>query len=168
MKEMINNEVIMKEISHRIVDENQLREHPRLLNRLDFFYNYIIDGCLEDKPEYIRECIDEICEFESKWYSDNIHGLHLFEDTSILNCLSLFRIISYQLARDKINGREYQFINVFLESLFNGFSEAISKQYYLIEDLSDIGLNFSYACGYSDIMSLPLYNYMVNFNEGGE
>lgn len=168
MKEMINNEVIMKEISHRIVDENQLKEHPKFIDRLNFFYNYIIDGCLEDKPEYIRACIDEICEFESKWYNDNLYCLRLFEDTSILNCLSLFWIISYQLVRDKINGREYQFINIFLESLFNGFSESISKQYYLIEEISDIGLNFSYACGYSNIMSLTLYNHMVNLNKGGE
>lgn len=39
MKEMINNEVIMKEISHRIVDENQLKEHPKFIDRLNFFLN---------------------------------------------------------------------------------------------------------------------------------
>lgn len=169
---MTDNKAIMKEICLRIIDESELERTPRFINRITFFYDYVINTCLEDKPELVMACIDEICEFEKKWYESNLHSLSLFEDCSIINCVSLFSVISYQLALDKFNGNEYQLINVFLENLFNGFFEAVREQAnfaeMLTEEISDIGLNFLYASGHSNTMSLALYNYLMKVDTRGE
>lgn len=171
-REMSDNKAMMREICLRIVDENELKRNPKFIDRITFFYDDTISTCLEHKPEIVMVYIDEICKFEKKWYDSNVRNLSLLGDYSIVNCISLFLVISYQLAIDKFDGCEYQFVNVFLASLFNGFSEAVSEQSNwretVIEELSDTELNFLYACGRSNTMSLALYNHMMKFDRGEE
>lgn len=172
MREMIDNKVIIKEICLRIVGENELEINPKIMNRIAFFYEHVISACLEDMPGLVLACIDEICDFEKKWYGNNVLNLSLFEEYSIVNGVSLFLAISHQLAMDKFYGTEYQLMSVFLENLFNGFAEAVRENSDLdgvfIEEISDIRINLSYASGHSNIMSLALYNNMMKANNGGE
>ena len=172
MRKMIDNKEIIKEICLRIVGENELKTNPKLINRITFFYNHVISVCLEDTPEIVLTCINEICNFEIKWYDSNVHNLSLFDDYSVVNCISLFSVISRQLALDKFDKSEYPYISVFLENLFDGFCEVIRERHefgeMFSEVISEIGINFSYASGHSNIMSLTLYNNMMRPDKRGE
>ena len=81
-------------------------------------------------------------------------------------------MISRQLALDKFDKSEYPYISVFLENLFDGFCEVIRERHefgeMFSEVISEIGINFSYASGHSNIMSLTLYNNMMRPDKRGE
>lgn len=171
MREMIDTKSLMKEISLQIINEKELNSNPTFVDRIIFFYDYSIRACLEYKPEIVTTVINEICAFEKKWYTSNIRNLSLLEDYSVVNCISLFSAISYQLAKDKFDGCKYHFINIFLENLFKGFLEVASEKPDFIEmfkeEFSDIELNFLYACGHSNVMGLTLYTSMMKNDKKG-
>lgn len=135
-----------------------------LSKRLSFFYSLILQSLVEANDiKNLKQVINDITNFEISELPDSLDYAEDFKRMTPELTLQDFSILSYKLARCRMDGNSYSTLAYLVRELYTNFlgntvfDDQIKKDY---EDvISDTLLDLSFASNQSEIISLRILHY---------
>lgn len=159
---------IMKDICALVLKDTAVssKEEENYSDRIRFFYGLILEELAENEldDEHILEVVSEIIAVEryALWFS--LRYLNAFQNVDAERILLNFSLLSQNMARFSLQN-DCQLIAGYLLREYNELiedttviPEAVAKEKRYI--ISETLLDFNYAIGHNDIMSLRLKRYL--------
>ena len=164
---IMNNRVkeLLVDIANYVLTAEYSSLGEEYMLRLSFLYSLPLENLLEVNSN-VRQCtfIDEVKQFEKREIKFNLIYLDEFKEMTSEVALQIFSILSYQLAKNRIQGHVFQQLSYLSEKLYMGLITGNSidvndKQNNEVM-ISETLLDFDFASCKSDNTSFRLLHYI--------
>lgn len=119
----------------------------------------------DNNKNLIESFIAEVIEFERSHLEISIKNINDYSEMTPENLIRFFSVLSSQLALCRLQGKMYPCMSYLMHEYYESvINEGVSDKHFhedISEWLSEIRMDFIYACGLSDNMSLRLLERAV-------
>lgn len=160
---MITVQDCLQDISSFVLEADEEIE-SLYMERLTFLYAIPITSLMysEDGEQLLLVFMEEAKKFEKRYLNKSLLYIEDFTDPTVDNILSIFSLISNQLAVSRVLNTPFPLLSYLLSECYNGFLDEVNvaekiEEFDLI--VSETVLDFNYASCVSEDKSLRLMKY---------